>query len=66
MENLVKHRKASKYYETDCRCTLRLTDFIPRASELYLVMVVQEGNRNQISQQIKKSFQRNPEILAQY
>ena len=39
------------------RCTYRLPEFIPRASEIYLKMVAQGGHRNKISQQIKKVFQ---------
>ena len=42
------------------RCTHRPPEFIPRASEIYIKMVAQGGNRNKISQQIKKVFQRNP------
>ena len=42
------------------RCTYRLPEFIPRASEIYLKMVAQGGHSNKISQQIKKVFQRNP------
>ena len=30
------------------RCTLRLTDFIPRASELHLTMVAEGGKKDKI------------------
>ena len=41
-------------------------EFLRIASELFLKMVAQVGNRNKIRQQIKKLFQRNPEILNKY
>ena len=41
-------------------------EFLRIAFELFLKMVAQVGSRNKIRQQIKKLFQRNPEILNKY
>lgn len=40
------------------RSTLRLTDFVPKASQLYTRMKTQGGNKASILCQIKKAFQR--------
>ena len=49
------------------RCTLRLTDFVPKASQLYTSMITQGGNKASIIQrQIKKAIQRYAEIFFKY
>ena len=35
---------------------IRPTEFFPRASELYLRMIAQRGNKNETIHQIKKIF----------
>ena len=40
------------------RCTLRLTDFVPKASQLYARMITQGGNKANILRLIKKTFQK--------
>ena len=48
------------------RCTLRLTDFVPKASQLYTRMITQVGNKASILCQLKKVFQRYPETFSKY
>ena len=48
------------------RCTLMLSDFIPKASELYHRMVTQGGNTNQLRTHAKKLFQKDHDILLKY
>lgn len=57
--NIFRFFKVAKY-------TLRLTHFILCVLELYSRMVPQEVNQNKFSPQIKKVFQRSPEILNKY
>ena len=41
------------------RCTLRLTDFVPKASQLYARMITKGGNKANILRLIKKkTFQK--------
>ena len=48
------------------RCALRLTDFVPKASQLYAGMITQGGNKASILRQIKKAFQRCAETFSKY
>ena len=48
------------------RCTLRLTNFVPKTSQLYARMITQCGNKASILRQIKKAFQRYPETFSKY
>ena len=40
------------------RCTLRINDFIPRASNLFSRMITQGGNRATLTKQHKKTSHR--------
>ena len=40
-----------------CRCKLKLEDFLRRALELYLRMLLQGANQSCINKQMLKSFQ---------
>ena len=42
------------------RCTLLLSDFVPRARTLFLRMADQGGTKNRVLQQIKKAMLRHP------
>ena len=44
------------------RCTLRLNDFILRASELFSGVMSQGGNRAILTKQLRKDFHRYPGI----
>ena len=46
--------------------TLRLTDFLPKPSQLYTRMVTHGGNKTNILRPIKKAFQGYPETLSNY
>ena len=46
------------------RCTLRLTDFVPRASQLYTGMLTQAENKASILRQIKNAFQSYPKYFS--
>ena len=48
------------------RCTLLLSDFIPRASALYKRMVKQGGSKNMVLRQIRKAMSRHPEPFQKY
>ena len=48
------------------RSTIRLTNFVPKASQLYTRMKTQGGNKASILSQIKKAFQRYSETLSKY
>ena len=41
------------------RCTLLLTDFVPRAKKLFLRMTTQGSTKNRVLQQIKKAMLRH-------
>ena len=47
-------------------CTLRLTDFVPKMSQLYTRMVTKGGDMASILHQIKEAFQRFPEGFSKY
>ena len=42
------------------RCSLRTKNFIPRASDLFSRMIVQDGNRATLTKQLKTTFHRYP------
>ena len=48
------------------RCTLLLTDFVPRAKKLFLRMSTQGGTKNRVLQQIKKAMLRHPGPFKKY
>ena len=45
------------------RCTLRINDFIPRASDLFPKMMAQIGNRSTVPKQLKNVFHRYLTVL---
>ena len=48
------------------RCTLLLSDFVPRAKNLYKRMVSQGGSKNKVLAQIQKSISRHPQPFQKY
>ena len=48
------------------RCSLRTKDFIPRASDLFSRMIVQDGNRATLTKQLKKAFHRYPNVFQKF
>ena len=48
------------------RCTLILSDFIPRANSLYKRMITQGGSSNIVTRQIRKAMSRHPEPFHKY
>ena len=48
------------------RCTLRLCDFAPRASELYTRMKSQGATDNMLQKQIIKAFNRYPDVFLKF
>ena len=48
------------------RCTLKLTDFIPRASALFSRMIAQGGNRATLAKQLKKVFHSYPTVFQEF
>ena len=48
------------------RCTLLLSDFIPKATSLYKRMISQGGTSNMVSRQIRKAMSRHPEPFHKY
>ena len=48
------------------RCTLILSDFIPRANSLYKRMITQGGSSNIVTRQIRKAMSRYPETFNKY
>ena len=49
------------------QCTLRLTDLVPKASQLYTRMLTYGGNKTNVLQQIKKkAFERYPKTFSNY
>ena len=46
------------------RCTLRVTDFVPKAYRLCTRMVTQDGNEESILRQTKITFHRYPETFS--
>ena len=48
------------------RCTHILTDFVPKASQLYARIITQGGNKASILPQMKNTFQRYPDTFSKY
>ena len=48
------------------RCTLLLSDFMPRASALCKRMMIQGGSKNVVLRQIRKAMSRHPEPFQKY
>ena len=48
------------------RCTLLLSDFIPKATSLYKRMISQGGTSNMVSRQIRKAMSRHPKPFRKY
>ena len=48
------------------QCTLRLTDFVLKASQLYNRMVTQGGNKANTLRQIETAFKEYPELFQTY
>ena len=47
------------------RCSLRTKNFIPRASDLFSRMIVQDGNRATLTKK-KKAFHRYPNVFQKF
>ena len=48
------------------RCTLLLSEFVPKASALYKRMMKQGGSQNMVLKQIRKAVIRHPEPFKKY
>ena len=48
------------------RCSLRTKDFMPRVSDLFSRMIVQDGNRATLTKQLKKAFHRYPNVFQKF
>ena len=48
------------------RCTLLLSDFVPRANALYKRMLCQGGCKNMVLKQIRKGMSRHPEPFDKF
>ena len=48
------------------RCTLLLSDFVPRARKLYERMITQGGSKNKVFRQIRKAMSRHPIPFHKY
>ena len=47
-------------------CSLRTKNFIPRASDLFSRMIVQDGNRATLTKQLKTAFHRYPNVFQKF
>ena len=47
-------------------CSLKTKHFIPRASDLFSRMIVQDGNRATLTKQLKKVFHRYPNVFQKF
>ena len=47
-------------------CTLRINDFLPRASNLFSRMIKKGGNKAALTKELKTSFQRCPNIIQKF
>ena len=59
----ILHYIISSEFPRIAQCTLRLTDFVPKASQLYPKMITQGRNETSILCQIEKAFQKYPKTL---
>ena len=48
------------------RCSLRTKNCIPRASDLFSRMIVQDGNRATLTKQLKTTFHRYPNVFQKF
>ena len=48
------------------RCCLRTKNFIPRASDLFSRMIVQDGKRATLTKQLKTAFHRYPNVFQRF
>ena len=48
------------------RCSLKPKNFIPRASDLFSRMIVQDGNRATLTKQLKTAFHRHPNVFQKF
>ena len=48
------------------RCSLRTKNCIPRASDLFSRMIVQDGNRATLTKQLKSAFHRYPNVFQKF
>ena len=48
------------------KCRLRTKNFIPRASDLFSRMIVQDGNRATLTKQLKTAFYRYPNVFQKF
>ena len=48
------------------RCSLRTKNCIPRASDLFSRMIVQDGNKAALTKQLKTVFHRYPNIFQKF
>ena len=48
------------------RCSLRTKYFIPRASDLFSRMIVQDGNRATLTKQLQTVFPRYPNVFKKF
>ena len=48
------------------KCSLRTKKFIPRASDFFSRMIVQDGNRATLTKQLKMAFHRYPNVFQKF
>ena len=48
------------------RCSQKTKNFIPRASDLFSRMIVQDGNRATPTKQLKTAFHRYPNVFQKF
>ena len=48
------------------KCSLRTKNFIPRASDFFSRMIVQDGNRATLTKQLKRAFHRYPNVFQKF
>ena len=48
------------------RCSQKTKNFIPRASDLFSRMIVQDGNRATLTKQLKAAFHRYPNVFQKF
>ena len=48
------------------KCSLRTKNVIPRASDFFSRMIVQDGNRATLTKQLKRAFHRYPNVFQKF
>ena len=48
------------------KCSLRTKNFIPRSSDFFSRMIVQDGNRATLTKQVKTAFHRYPNFFQKF